>query len=142
MNDAFYLSKKIIEDNLKVSPLAGKRLLEPLKSMARELNLPFNILEDCSVENEAEVHIDEGDLWYCLEGEANFCYGGELDNPVNRLNTDGTKNIKELRADTISGGKIEVLKPGDWLWIPAGVPHLHSAKDLCRLMIIKIPVKK
>ena len=34
-----------------------------------------------------------------------------------------------------------ILKQGDWLWIPAGEPHQHSATGTARLVIIKIPSK-
>jgi len=52
---------------------------------------------------------------------------------------DGSENPDEVRSKTISGGTTYVLKPGDWLWIPAGVPHQHSAQGTARLVIVKIP---
>ena len=58
--------KKQITDTLKQESLAGKRLLEPLKSFAIGNSLPLNILEDKEISNDAEVHMREADLWHCL----------------------------------------------------------------------------
>ena len=32
----------------------------------------------------------------------------------------------------------DILKTGDWLYIPAGEPHQHISESACRLFIIKI----
>lgn len=138
---AFLLKKEDIEAICALVPIGGKSLLEPLKSTAGDRGLPFKILEDDRVVNEAEVHISQGDLWCCLEGSPTFIYGGIMVNPRVKVRKDGTKDTSELSAKEISGGTTVVLKPGDWLWIPAGQPHQHSCSDTARLMIIKIPVK-
>ncbi len=136
MKECHYIPKKIIEEVLAQSSQKGKRHLEPLKSLFLAKKIPFGIMEDMEVEStESEVHTDEGDLWYCLEGEAEFVYGGELENPFERPNTHG----KELGGSSIKGGTTVTLKPGDWLWIPAGQPHSHRADKKARLVIIKIP---
>lgn len=119
----------------------GKRLLEPLKTIAAANGLPLNILEDREVANEAEVHRHEGDLWGCLEGEVTFSYGGVLVGAQMRTRSDGAVNELEIKARDISGGTEAVLKPGDWLWIPAGQPHAHRAAKTARLFIIKIPAR-
>ncbi len=128
------LTKKMVEKTLQTEARPGKNLLEPLKTLASEKKLPFKILEDKEVVNEAEAHKTEGDLWYCLEGEVKFIYGGELVEP---------REVKtnELKAVGIKGGSEIILKPGDWFWIPAGQPHQHSCSGTARLMIIKIPKK-
>ena len=73
-------------------------MLEPLKSLASEHGLPFKILEDHEVVNEAEIHRICGDLWYCLEGEATFIHGGELIEPRVKVRKDGTTDENELLA--------------------------------------------
>lgn len=136
---SFVVRKADIAKTLKTKPANGKRLLEPLKSIAATHALPFNILEDKNVANDAEVHTREGDLWYCLEGSVTFICGGKMVAPWHGKSADGTDNPNELKARKIKGGKEMVLKPGDWLWIPAGVPHSHHTKGTARLVIIKIP---
>jgi len=115
-------------------------LVEPLKSFALENNLPFKILEDKEVVNEAEVHKIEGDLWHCLEGKAEFIYGGELVNPIVVIQ-NGIANENELKAKEIFGGIKVILRAGDWLWVPPWQPHQHQCSEVARLIIIKIPAK-
>lgn len=134
--------KSDIDATLASAPAQGKRLLEPLKTMAAELKLPLNILEDHKVSNEAEVHRHEGDLWHCLEGEVTFVYGGEMVNPWAKKLSDGGVDDREIKSNDIRGGTEAVLHPGDWLWIPAGQPHLHRTDKTARLAIIKIPAKE
>jgi len=136
-----FIEKTRIDETLANVPTQGKKLLEPLKSFAKENGLPFNILEDKDVSNEAEVHHHEGDLWYCLEGEVTFIYGGEMVSPWYKKNSDGTEDKREVKAKEIKGGTEKILKPGDWLWIPAGEPHQHRCEGVARLIIVKIPIK-
>lgn len=138
---AFLLKKEDIEAMCVKAPIKGRSLLEPLQSTASKRGLPLKILEDHQVVNEAEVHVSQGDLWYCLEGSPTFIYGGAMVDPQVKVRKDGIKDTNELLAKEIFGGTTVVLKPGDWLWIPAGQPHQHSCTDTARLMIIKIPVK-
>ena len=115
-----HIPKENIDATLKNSPVKGKNLLEPFRTFALQNKLPFAILEDTSVENDAEVHVKEGDLWFCLEGEAKFVCGGEMVEPKCRLNADGTENKNELFASKIKDGGEFVVRAGDWLLIPAG----------------------
>ena len=132
--------KEEIDKTLANPGAPGKHLLEPLKSFAAANKLPFNILEDKEVSNEAEVHREEGDLWHCLEGEVEFIYGGELVEPRPKKNPDGSIDKREWKAKEIRSGTKVILKPGDWLWIPAGEPHQHNKPEgHARLVIIKIP---
>ena len=136
------VSKSKIDETLAQSPSQGKRLLEPLKTLAAGAKLPINILEDKEVSNEAEVHRHEGDLWQCLEGEVTFVYGGQMLNPWAKQLPDGGTDDREIKAKEISGGTEVALHPGDWLWIPAGQPHLHKTDGTARLVIIKIPTRE
>lgn len=138
-NNFFVVRKADIAKTLKRKPTDGKRLLEPMKTIAAAQALPFNILEDKNVSNDAEVHTHESDLWLCLEGTVMFVCGGTMFRPWYGKKADGTENPNELKARKIKGGKKIILKSGDWFWIPAGVPHSHSAKGAARLVIVKIP---
>ncbi len=133
------IKKEDIEKTLKSPSSQGKRLLEPLKIFSKENSIPLNVLEDNNVVNEAEVHKHEADLWCCLEGEVTFIYGGEIVNPWVKKNADGTLDEREIKAKEIIGGTEVLLKPGDWLFIPAGEPHMHKTDGVARLIIIKIP---
>lgn len=135
------IKKEAIDSNLQneysIDPV--KKLLEPLKSFSNLNKVPFNILEDVNIVNDAEVHKHEADLWMCLDGEVTFIYGGEMVNPWVKTNADGSTDDREWKAKEIKGGTEVVLRPGDWLWIPAGEPHQHMTKSRARLVIIKVP---
>lgn len=140
MGKCVLVRKEEIDKTLASQPMRGKKLLEPLKSFAAVNKLPLNILEDSEVlDNEAEIHKHEGDLWQCLEGEVKFIYGGELVEPYFKKLPDGSEDKREVKAKEIRGGEEAILKPGDWLWIPAGQPHQHFCEKTARLAIIKIP---
>ncbi len=117
----------------------GKRELEPLKSFSRQTHIPLNILEDTNVTSEFEVHTHMGDLWHCIEGEVIFTLGGQMVNPKPKVGKDGTLDEREIRAVSVEGGTERVLKTGDWLWIPPGIPHAHRTLFTARLYVVKIP---
>jgi mannose-6-phosphate isomerase-like protein (cupin superfamily) len=142
MDKPLYVPKEKIDETLAVAVTQGKKNLEPFKTFAKENNLPFSILEDSQItDNEAEIHKLEADLWFCMEGEVTFVVGGEMVEPWSKINADGTTNDNEIKSKQIKDGEVHVLKPGDWLWIPAGVPHQHNTESTARLVIIKIPKK-
>jgi len=65
---------------------------------------------------EAEVHDKETDTFYVLDGEATFITGGKMiGGKVTAPN--------QLRGTTIEGGETHHLKKGDFISVPAGVPH-------------------
>jgi mannose-6-phosphate isomerase-like protein (cupin superfamily) len=132
-----HIKKERIDQTLAAQTKKGTNLLEPLKSLATEKKLPFKILEDNQVENDAEVHANVGDLWYCMEGETEFTCGGELFKPTPLIKS-GNEVVGELRSKEITGGQKVILKPGDWLWIPPGTPHQHKCDNIARMIIIKI----
>lgn len=142
MQKSTFVPAEQIEKSLQSAPIQGVRLLEPFKTLALSNNLPFKVLEDSEIINKPEIHVHEGDLWYCLEGTVTFVVDGILDSPTNRNNADGSINNVEIVGESITGGTEITLKEGDWLWIPPGQPHQHLTKAYARLMIIKIPEKK
>src|SRR3989344_291797 len=125
-----------VQKILAQEPKQGKQLL-PWGVLPEGIKLPFNILESVEVSNIAEVHETEGDYWECLEGEVTFVCGGKLINP-RATKAENGKTI-EWKGEGIEGGKEVVLKAGDRLWIPLGVPHTHNKpQGSVRLMITKI----
>ncbi len=133
MSQSIFIKKELINETLAVLPTQGKHVLEPLKSFTKEHGVPFNILEDKDVTNEAEIHKTEGDLWYCIEGEVTFVCGDKLKDSREH------KSPNEFKGSGVVGGTEYMLRAGDWLWIPAGEAHQHKTSGTTRLFIIKIP---
>ncbi len=133
------LGKGSMDAILAQETVDGKRELEPLKSFSKAEKLPINILEDTNVVSEIEIHTNVGDMWHSLSGEVTFTLGGDPVDPKVKVNKDGTLNESEIRAERVIGGTELVLTPGDWLWIPPGVPHAHRCEGTARLIIIKVP---
>lgn len=128
-----------MDETLSGEPVTGKRSLEPIKSLATRHGLPLQVLEDKEITNDAEIHMNAGDLWHCLQGEVHFICGGELVNSWAKKLPDGTEDTTELKAKAIKNGTKLLLKAGDWLWIPPGEAHQHICEKLARLAVIKVP---
>ncbi|MBI2056285.1 MAG: hypothetical protein HYT37_02800 [Candidatus Sungbacteria bacterium] len=139
MHTYIYIPHSIVEETKKKSPVQGKHSLEPLRSFTKLNDVPLAMLEDTDIVNDAEVHTEKADLWQCIEGEAVFTIGGEMVSPWFKKNTDGTEDKTEIFAKEIAGGDEQVIKKGDCLWIPAGVPHTHRAEGTARFFVIKVP---
>jgi|SRR3989338_6809859 len=134
-----FIPKSVTNETLAVPATQGKNILEPFKSAAAGSRT--YLLEDCDVDNKCEVHRTEADLWTCLEGEVEFEVGGELVDPYERKHPDGSKDQFEVRSapGNIRGAMKYTLRPGDLLFIPAGVPHAHRTQGTARLYFTKIP---
>ena len=132
-----HVSKVDIDRVLDISPLVGKRMIPPFDNFKER---PFGIVEDHEFNKGGpEVHTHEEDLWIGLEGEAIFTVGGDLVDPYFYKSSDGIENRNEIKGKDIVGGKRIVIGPGDVLWIPAGMPHMHTAAGTARLIIYKSP---
>lgn len=66
--------------------------------------------------NEAEVHTHWTHYIHVLSGEATLIYGGSVSNP--RETSPG-----QIRGNAIVGGTSMTVHVGDFLQIPAGMPH-------------------
>lgn len=67
-----------------------------------------------------EVHDDDADILYVLDGEATVVTGGRL--------LDGKMTASgEIRGSNLEGGDTRVVKKGDVMIIPAGTPHWFKA---------------
>jgi mannose-6-phosphate isomerase-like protein (cupin superfamily) len=64
----------------------------------------------------AEVHETETDVWYVIDGGADFVTGGSL---------IGGAQISpgQIRGSGINGGEERRIAKGDFIRVPAGVPH-------------------
>jgi glc operon protein GlcG len=87
---------------------------------------------------QAEVHTDEADIIYVLEGSATFITGGVVDN-------GRAAGPDEVRGDAIIGGETHLLAQGDVLVVPAGTPHWF--KEIAPggpmlYYVVKVPLRK
>jgi uncharacterized protein GlcG (DUF336 family)/mannose-6-phosphate isomerase-like protein (cupin superfamily) len=65
---------------------------------------------------EAEVHLQDTDIFYVLKGSADLIVGGKVSQPQQLA--EG-----EIRGASIEGGEPRVIASGDVVVIPRGVPH-------------------
>ena len=72
--------------------------------------------------NEPEVHTYRTHYIQVLEGESTLTYGGTVTNA--RETSPG-----QIRGDGIAGGTSITVRGGDFLQIPAGMPHLFEVKS-------------
>ena len=86
-----------------------------------------------SRDGEAEVHQDFADLFCVLAGTATLVTGGT----VARART---VEHGETRGDSIDGGKRQELKAGDFVHVPAGLPHqmLVAGEKSVTCLVMKI----
>jgi mannose-6-phosphate isomerase-like protein (cupin superfamily) len=82
----------------------------------------MNIRGQFAAEESARVHTNIHDLYMVRNGEATFVTGGELVDPK-KSGAEGT----ELNGASIRNGVSRAIKPGDVIFVPAGVPHQVTA---------------
>jgi mannose-6-phosphate isomerase-like protein (cupin superfamily) len=64
----------------------------------------------------AEVHETQADVWYVIDGGCAFVTGGTV--------VGGSPSAPgEIRGSGITGGEERQLAKGDFIRVPAGVPH-------------------
>ena len=81
---------------------------------------------------EAELHATDADIFHVLEGSATFITGGTLQGA--RETAPG-----ETRGTGIQGGTTYMLKAGDVITIPAGVPHwFKDVQGRLRYFVVKV----
>ena|SRR6266513_1175253 len=65
---------------------------------------------------QAEVHQNQADIWYVIDGGCTFVIGGSV--------VGGAQTAPgEIRGSSISGGDERTIAKGDFIRVPAGVPH-------------------
>lgn len=64
----------------------------------------------------AEVHENQADVWYVIDGGCDFVTGGTVVGGA-------PESPGEIRGKSISGGEEQHLAKGDFIHVPAGVPH-------------------
>jgi mannose-6-phosphate isomerase-like protein (cupin superfamily) len=81
----------------------------------------------------SEVHKTRMDIWYVVEGGGTLVTGGSLVEP-----TETEPN--ELRGSGISGGDERRISKGDFVTIPAGVPHWIRSIDGKEIIYLVVKV--
>jgi uncharacterized RmlC-like cupin family protein len=64
----------------------------------------------------SELHQNFADIFYVVRGDAKLLTGGKLVNPT-------TASPGEMRGSSVESGSETTLHPGDFVHIPANVPH-------------------
>jgi uncharacterized RmlC-like cupin family protein len=85
---------------------------------------------------EAELHQTKSDVFYVVSGGCTLVTGGTVAKPR-------TTQPHEIRGPSVSGGQSRKLGPGDFITIPAGVPHqmlLDSGSEI-RYAVVKVNTK-
>ena len=72
------------------------------------------------INTNAEAHNHWYDYIHVLEGEGSITYGGIQEGGAD-------SGLGEIRGGKLVGGKFQILKPGDRLVIPPGMPHIFTA---------------
>src|SRR6266403_114176 len=65
---------------------------------------------------EAEVHVNDTDIFYVLKGRAELIVGGKVSDPH-------ALSATEIRGSKIEGGEVRTIEQGDVVTIPRGIPH-------------------
>ena len=82
---------------------------------------------------QAEVHEKDTDLIHVLSGQATLVTGGKVVDPK-------PTGPGEIRGASIEGGETRVLKPGDVLVVPHGVPHwFRDVQGPLTYYVVKVP---
>jgi mannose-6-phosphate isomerase-like protein (cupin superfamily) len=84
-----------------------------------------------SADGVVEVHRDLADIFIVIEGEATLMTGGEL------INATGV-NSAEVRATALDGAQKRIIRIGDVVHIPAGIPHQLLVKGRFAYYAIKV----
>ena len=84
---------------------------------------------------QSEVHASWNDNIFIQEGEASFVLGGTATDAKER-------EPGEKRGSVIDGGTTTAMKVGDYLFIPAGVPHQMILKAGQRVKFIAFKTRK
>jgi mannose-6-phosphate isomerase-like protein (cupin superfamily) len=84
----------------------------------------------------SEQHANMTDVWYVIGGKATLVTGGALQGGVETA-------PGETRGRAITNGNIRDIQKGDYVVIPAGVPHWISKVEGKEFLyiVVKVPVQ-
>jgi len=110
----------------EVADAVAKLPKNPLASVPVFKMGPYNVnvehrLGAPAAAQAASVHDKEAELFLMLDGTATLVTGGKL--------VEGTKDGDNWRGKGIEGGKAQKMSKGDFMLVPAGVPHWFTNID-------------
>jgi uncharacterized RmlC-like cupin family protein len=104
----------------EVADAVAKLPKNPLASVPVYKIGPFNVnvehrLGSPAAAQAGSIHEKDAELFYMIDGTATLVTGGKL--------VDGAKDGDNWRGKGIEGGKAQKMSKGDFMLVPAGVPH-------------------
>src|SRR5262249_48761744 len=97
---------------------------------------PYNInMEHRLMNQAASVHETEAELFYVIDGAGTLVTGGKL---VDERRT----NPENLTGTAIEGGVSKRVAKGDWILVPAGIPHQYPAVEAGGLTLMSLHLPK
>ena len=123
----------------ELKSLATKMAAGKQKVSTESLTLQNNYQMSIAYRNasgEAELHHTKNDIFYVVSGGCTLITGGTVVTPH-------TTQPNEIRGASVTGGQRHKLGPGDFLTIPAGVPHqmLLEAGAEITYAVVKVNTK-
>jgi len=83
------------------------------------------------------LHAKKSDFMVIQDGEGTYMSGGELVNAKAAGEDSG-----DMRGESIRGGVSRVFKPGDVIFVPAGIPHAFvEIKDHVTFIMVRFDTK-
>ena len=98
---------------------------------------PYNVnMEHRIMGQGAAVHETEAEMFYVIDGAGTLVTGG-------KLTGEQRTNPENLSGTGIEGGVSKRVAKGDWILVPAGVPHQYPAVEGggLTLMALHLPKK-
>jgi len=83
----------------------------------------------------ASVHETEAELFYVVDGAGTLLTGG-------KLKEEKRTNAENLSGSGIEGGVSKKVSKGDWIMVPAGVPHQYPSVDAGGLTLMSLHLPK
>ena len=97
---------------------------------------PYNVnMEHRIMGQAASVHETEAELFYVVDGAGTLVTGG-------KLKEEKRTNAENLSGSGIEGGVSKKVSKGDWIMVPAGVPHQYPSVDAGGLTLMSLHLPK
>ena len=97
---------------------------------------PYNVnMEHRIMSQAASVHETEAELFYVIDGAGTVVTGG-------KLMEERRTNAENFSGSGIEGGVSKRVAKGDWILVPAGVPHQYPAVEAGGLTLMSLHLPK
>lgn len=130
-----FFSAQQIETNIRKAPANG--IGESEINLIERTPDHAGILLRRTKPGKAEVHESQADVWYVIDGGCTLVTGGTVMGGAQA-------EPGEIRGSGIQGGEEHRLAKGDFIRVPAGVPHWIkqiTGKEIVYI-VVKYPDKK